>query len=166
MIWQISLFLYVKRVNMKKLLLFLLPLFLYAEQSEIYRIGSASLMVNENETIGGTLLGYKRHVADGEVTYAGDINYIMVDANPYGIGDTMQAMIHLGRYATTNFEYYGSFGYAFQGDDRGFGWGVGLVYDIADRFSLTYEYRKFTLEDASNNSYDLKTGSLGLLIRL
>ncbi len=143
----------------RTLIVLMLPLFVFAEVSNIYRIGSASISVDGTNSVDGTLFGYKRHVVNGDITFAADINYITVESNTYGVDDTTEVMLHLGIMATDSLEIYGSYGGAYESENSGFGWGFGLVYDFSERFAVTYEYRKFDMDN-----YDLKSASLGLLI--
>lgn len=146
---------------MKKFLfLFLVPIFIYANQeSNIYRIGSASVSVGGGNYVDGTLFGYKKHYSDGTTTFAADINYIIVEDNTYGVDNTAEAMLHLGIMATDDLELYGSLGYAKEGSDNGYGWGLGSVWSFGNGLSLTYEYRSFEMDN-----YTLQSSSLGILI--
>jgi opacity protein-like surface antigen len=110
--------------------------------------------------VGGTLFGFKIHLKDSDITYGADLNYIMVDSNPYGVDDVAQGMFHLGVMATDDLELYGSLGYGNEGSNSGTGYGLGVVWGFSESLSLTYEYRVFDL-----GSYDLKSGSLGLMVR-
>lgn len=144
------------------ILVFPIVIFAASGVSNIYRIGSASIAVGSYD-VDGTLLGYKRHVSDGTTTFAGDINYILVDSNNYGVDDTLELMLHLGAMTSDFLELYGSVGYALEGAANGLGWGAGLNYEINDGVSITYEYREFDMEDELYE-YTLKSISLGILI--
>ena len=143
----------------RALFILILPIFVFAQVSNIYRIGSAAVTVDGDNAVDGTLFGYKRHVNNGSTTFGADINYIAVENNNYGVDDTTELMVHIGTMATDSLELYGSFGGAYESENSGFGWGFGLVYAFTEGFAVTYEYRDFDMDN-----YDLKSASLGLLI--
>lgn len=147
------------------LFLLVFPFIVFASDgvSNIYSIGSASIKTGTN-SVSGTLFGFKRHVSDNGITYAADVNYVLVEENDYGVDDTLDLMLNLGVMATDSLEIYGSYGYAIEGNADGFGWGAGLNFAINEQLSIIYEYREFNME---NNSYDytLESSSLGILIK-
>lgn len=143
----------------RALVILILPLFVFAEVSNIYRIGSAAVSVDGTNAVDGTLFGYKRHVNNGDITFGADINYIIVKSNNYGVDDTLEGMLHLGSMVTDELELYGSFGYGYESENSGLGWGFGAVYALAEHFAVTYEYRDFDMDN-----YDLKSASFGILI--
>lgn len=143
----------------RALFLLFLPMFVFAEVSNIYRIGNAGVSVDSENVVDGTLFGYKRKVVNGTASFAGDINYIIVDENPYGVEDTVEVMAHIGTMVSNSVEIFGSAGVANDGDETGAGWGYGLVYSFGNGIAITYEYRDFSMDN-----YDLQSVSLGILI--